>query len=76
MTRDHETLRRVAWHRLALDEAQFIKTPPTKQATVIRELPAAHRPAPPRTPAENRLIELALERHRELKESETVYRRS
>ncbi len=58
VSRDHETLRRVAWHRLALDEAQFIKNPPTKQATVIRELPAARRLALTGTPVENRLMEL------------------
>jgi SNF2 family DNA or RNA helicase len=58
VSRDHQTLRQVVWSRLALDEAQFIKNPPTKQATVIRELPAARRLALTGTPVENRLMEL------------------
>ena len=56
--RDRETLNRISWHRVALDEAQYIKNPPTKQAQSIRALKAWHRVALTGTPVENRLIEL------------------
>jgi len=56
--RDRETLSLVSWHRTALDEAQYIKNPPTKQAQSIRSLKAWHRVALTGTPVENRLIEL------------------
>ena len=56
--RDRETLNRVSWHRVTLDEAQYIKNPPTKQAKSIRALKAWHRVALTGTPVENRLIEL------------------
>lgn len=56
--RDHESLRRVHWHRVTLDEAQYIKNPPTKQTAAIRSLPAERRLALTGTPVENRLSEL------------------
>ncbi len=56
--RDCETLNLISWHRVALDEAQYIKNPPTKQAQSIRALKAWHRVALTGTPVENRLIEL------------------
>jgi len=56
--RDRETLNRISWHRVTLDEAQYIKNPPTKQAQSIRALNAWHRVALTGTPVENRLIEL------------------
>jgi SNF2 family DNA or RNA helicase len=56
--RDRETLNLISWHRVALDEAQYIKNPPTKQAQSIRALKAWHRVALTGTPVENRLIEL------------------
>jgi len=56
--RDRETLNMISWHRVALDEAQYIKNPPTKQAQSIRALKAWHRVALTGTPVENRLIEL------------------
>lgn len=58
ISRDQETLRRVKWHRVALDEAQYIKNPPTKQTTAIRSLHAPRRLALTGTPVENRLSEL------------------
>ncbi|MBI4172053.1 MAG: DEAD/DEAH box helicase [Actinobacteria bacterium] len=57
-TRDRETLGAVQWERIALDEAQNIKTIDTKQTRAIRSLPARHRVALTGTPVENRLIEL------------------
>ena len=56
--RDRETLNTITWHRVALDEAQYIKNPPTKQAQSIRALKAWHRVALTGTPVENRLVEL------------------
>ena len=58
ISRDIESLQRVRWHRVALDEAQYIKNPPTKQTTAIRSLNAPHRLALTGTPVENRLSEL------------------
>ena len=57
-TRDRETLAGVKWERVALDEAQNIKTIDTKQTKAIRSLPARHRLALTGTPVENRLTEL------------------
>ncbi len=57
-TRDRETLAAVKWERLALDEAQNIKTSDTQQTRAIRSLPARHRIALTGTPVENRLTEL------------------
>ncbi len=56
--RDRETLNQITWHRVTLDEAQYIKNPPTKQAQSIRALQAWHRVALTGTPVENRLVEL------------------
>ena len=56
--RDRDTLFRLNWQRVVLDEAQYIKNPPTKQATTIRTIPALHRIAMTGTPVENRLSEL------------------
>jgi SNF2 family DNA or RNA helicase len=57
-TRDRETLAGVNWERVALDEAQNIKTSEAKQTRAIRSLPARHRVALTGTPVENRLTEL------------------
>ncbi len=56
--RDLETLRRVEWSSVALDEAQNIKNPSTKQAQAARALPAMQKIALTGTPVENRLQEL------------------
>ncbi|UCD74724.1 MAG: DEAD/DEAH box helicase [Phycisphaerales bacterium] len=58
ISRDQETLDRLHWHRVALDEAQYIKNPPTKQTTAIRSLKAGRRLTLTGTPVENRLSEL------------------
>ena len=57
-SRDSETLAPVIWHRVVLDEAQYIKNPPTKQTVAIRQLRAERRIALTGTPVENRLSEL------------------
>jgi len=57
-TRDREMLGAVKWERIALDEAQNIKTIDTKQTRAIRSLEARHRVALTGTPVENRLTEL------------------
>ena len=56
--RDFEHLKRIAWHRIALDEAQNIKNPSAKQTTAIRRLPCRRRVALTGTPLENHLSEL------------------
>ena len=56
--RDFDYLQRVAWHRVALDEAQNIKNPAAKQTQALRRLSAVHRLALTGTPVENRLTEL------------------
>ena len=38
--RDAADLRKIAWRRVVVDEAQAIKNAATKQATAIRSLPA------------------------------------
>ncbi len=58
VARDHDTLRKLDWHRVTLDEAQYIKNPPTKQTAAIRSLNASRRLALTGTPVENRLSEL------------------
>ena len=58
VVRDLSMLERIDWDRLALDEAQYIKNPPTKQARAIRSLKARKRVALTGTPVENRLTEL------------------
>src|SRR5207245_4477780 len=57
-SRDRETLRAVQWERIALDEAQNIKTIDAKQTRGVRSLPGRHRVALTGTPVENRLTEL------------------
>ncbi len=57
-TRDRDTLGAAMWERIALDEAQNIKTIDTKQTRAIRSLGARHRVALTGTPVENRLTEL------------------
>jgi non-specific serine/threonine protein kinase len=56
--RDRETLSALEWGRVALDEAQNIKTRDAKQTRAIRQLRARHRIALTGTPVENRLTEL------------------
>jgi hypothetical protein len=56
--RDKEDLRRVAWHRLALDEAQKVKNPSAASTLAIRSLTAGRRIALTGTPIENHLSEL------------------
>ncbi|MGD9688885.1 MAG: DEAD/DEAH box helicase [Phycisphaerales bacterium] len=56
--RDRESLEPVPWGRMALDEAQNIKNPGTKQAQAIRAIEAPRRVALTGTPIENRLSEL------------------
>lgn len=56
--RDGATLQQIDWFGVALDEAQNIKNPNTKQAQTIRKLPADFRLALTGTPVENRLSEL------------------
>ncbi len=56
--RDAADLRKIAWRRVVVDEAQAIKNAATKQATAIRSLPAATRIAVTGTPVENRLADL------------------
>jgi non-specific serine/threonine protein kinase len=56
--RDAADLRRIAWRRIVVDEAQAIKNAATKQAMAIRSLPAGTRIAVTGTPVENRLADL------------------
>jgi SNF2 family DNA or RNA helicase len=56
--RDQQDLARVSWGRVALDEAQSIKTADAKQTRAVRALKARHRLALTGTPVENRLSEL------------------
>jgi len=56
--RDRETLEKVSWGRIVLDEAQFIKNPSAKQSMAVRSLRADRRIALTGTPVENRLSEL------------------
>ncbi len=56
--RDRETLERIRWGRIVLDEAQFIKNPQAKQAQAVRAIDAPRRVALTGTPVENRLSEL------------------
>jgi superfamily II DNA or RNA helicase len=58
VTRDVETLARVAWDRLLMDEAQDVKNPATKRARSLRLLRARRRLAMTGTPIENHLGEL------------------
>lgn len=56
--RDEKTFSQLNWYGVVLDEAQNIKNAQTKQAKVIRALPAGFRLALTGTPVENRLSEL------------------
>ncbi len=56
--RDVETLQKINWFGVVLDEAQNIKNPDAKQTRAIRGLPAQFRLALTGTPVENRLSEL------------------
>jgi len=56
--RDREDFEKVGWHRVALDEAQNIKNPQTKQTQAVRSIDAPRRIALTGTPVENRLTEL------------------
>lgn len=56
--RDAKALSSVRWACVALDEAQNIKNPETKQARTVRQLKAEYRIALTGTPVENRLSEL------------------
>jgi len=58
LARDRATLTGLLWSGVALDEAQNIKNPSTKQAQAARALLADHRLALTGTPVENRLSEL------------------
>jgi len=58
VARDKEAMEKIQWRRVALDEAQHIKNPPTKQTAAIRSLKSGHRVALTGTPVENRLTEL------------------
>jgi len=55
---DAETIHRVEWLGVILDEAQNIKNPAAKQALAVRKFPAEFRMALTGTPVENRLSEL------------------
>ncbi len=56
--RDREQLECIAWHRVVLDEAQYVKNPQSKQAQAVRAFEAPRRAALTGTPVENRLSEL------------------
>lgn len=56
--RDKEILGSIPWHRLVLDEAQYIKNPAAKQSQAVRSISAPRRVALTGTPVENRLTEL------------------
>jgi len=56
--RDLRAFGRVAWHRIALDEAQKIKNPSANQTIAVRALKAPRRTAMTGTPIENHLSEL------------------
>ncbi|MDG2094361.1 MAG: DEAD/DEAH box helicase [Phycisphaerales bacterium] len=58
VSRDQDSLQMQPWHRVVLDEAQYIKNPPTKQTAAIRSLTTDRRIALTGTPVENRLSEL------------------
>ena len=56
--RDVDTLAKVNWDTIILDEAQNIKNPHAKQTQTVRQLHARQRIALTGTPVENRLSEL------------------
>jgi superfamily II DNA or RNA helicase len=56
--RDLDTLQKVPWRRIVLDEAQKVKNPSAAQTIAIRNLHSVHRAALTGTPLENHLSEL------------------
>ncbi len=56
--RDKETIARVKWGRVVLDEAQYVKNPAAKQSRAVRTFNSDRRVALTGTPVENRLTEL------------------
>ncbi len=56
--RDREALAGVPWHRVVLDEAQYIKNPVAKQSQAVHSIQGLRRVALTGTPVENRLAEL------------------
>ena len=56
--RDADDLAALDWHRLVLDEAQFVKNARSTAARAVRRIRARHRVALTGTPVENRLAEL------------------
>jgi len=58
LVRDVEDLARVAWRRVALDEAQHVKNSATRAARAVRAIGSRHRVALTGTPVENRLEDL------------------
>lgn len=56
--RDEESLSRIEWECIVLDEAQNIKNNAAKQTQAIKRLKAKHKVALTGTPVENRLSEL------------------
>ncbi len=56
--RDRQTLSKLQWSRMILDEAQNVKNSEAKQTRAIKSLPAKHRVALTGTPVENHLGEL------------------
>ncbi len=56
--RDLDTLKKVKWDSVILDEAQNVKNPGTKQSQAARSLPAQHRIALTGTPVENNVGDL------------------
>jgi hypothetical protein len=58
LSRDEESLKKIKWHMLILDEAQNIKNAKTKAAAIVSTLPANHRLCLTGTPLENHLGEL------------------
>ncbi|MCI2253859.1 DEAD/DEAH box helicase [Domibacillus sp. PGB-M46] len=55
---DFDTLEKIEWNTVALDEAQNIKNAGTKQSRAVRKLRSRHAIALTGTPMENRLSEL------------------
>ena len=58
LRRDADTLGKIRWSAVIVDEAQNIKNPETRQAQIARKLPADYRIALTGTPVENRLSDL------------------
>jgi superfamily II DNA or RNA helicase len=56
--RDHDTLARIEWHLLILDEAQTVKNAGSRAAKIVRDIRARHRLCLTGTPLENHLGEL------------------